>query len=156
MTIYHEFLGREPYSTNQSADYRLYPAEWRESQLTANEYERSTFGSVAGGFTDAWFNLGIVNANLIAALISQRDSDDKNPEHLRYAAFQHFIASNRPLRLGQCWQIYDLGNSDPDLAMGGTMMANVLRLPECPRELLTIALASDRKHIVRIAKQRME
>jgi len=28
MMIYNEFLGREPYTTDQPDDYRTYPAEW--------------------------------------------------------------------------------------------------------------------------------
>lgn len=36
MTIYNEFLCREPYTTDQPEDYRTYPAEWLDLQTDAN------------------------------------------------------------------------------------------------------------------------
>jgi hypothetical protein len=35
------------------------------------------------------------------------------------------------------------------------MMADVLRLPECPPDVLNRALASDRPHLVRMARRRV-
>ncbi len=35
MKSYHQFLGREPYATDQPSDYLPYPAEWRERQISA-------------------------------------------------------------------------------------------------------------------------
>lgn len=108
-----------------------------------------------GEFTNQWFELRIVNEELIAILDAQRDPADDNPEHWRYAAFQQFVAANRPLPNDLCWRLYDLGCSDVDLAMGGAMMADVLRLVECPIDLLTDALSSNRKHIAKIAGRRL-
>ena len=146
MTIYNRFLGREPYSSNHDDDYRAYPKEWIDAPTTPR----------LGEFTNPWFELGIVKEELMRRFVSQRDPDDNNPEHLRYVAFQHFVASNRPMPHDLCWRLYDLGCADVDLAMGGAMMADVLRLPECPSDLLTKALASDRNHVVQIAARRLD
>lgn len=35
MTRYNQFLGREPYSTNQPLDYEPYPDQWFEEQKSA-------------------------------------------------------------------------------------------------------------------------
>ena len=152
MTIYHSFLGREPYSTDHHDDYRAYPEEWLDIQCSVDASTSSRLGE----FTNQWFELGIVNGGLIREFISKRDPNDNNPEHLRYAAFQHFVASNRPLPRDLCWRLYDLGLADVDLAMGGAMMGDVLRLPECPSDLLTKALTSNKKHVVRIATRRLD
>jgi hypothetical protein len=34
MTLYHRFLDREPYTTDQPSDHLPYPAAWRERQLS--------------------------------------------------------------------------------------------------------------------------
>ena len=152
MTIYNRFLGREPYSSEHEDDYREYREEWLDEQRAAGKSTISRLGE----FTKNWFELSIVNDRLIRNLVAQRDPDDNNPEHLRYAAFRHFVATNRPLTYDLCRQLYDLGCADVDLAMGGSMMADVLRLIECPIELLTEALSSNRKHVARIAARRLD
>lgn len=112
-------------------------------------------GQNVGEFTNEWFELCIVNEEVIKSLVAQRDPDDNNAEHLRYAAFKNFVAANRPLPQDICRKLYDLGCADADSAMGGAMMADVLRLHECPIDLLTEALSSNRKHIARIAAGRL-
>jgi hypothetical protein len=113
-------------------------------------------GQNVGEFTNDWFELSIVNEELITRLVAQRDPDDNNAEHLRYAAFKHFVAGNRPLPQDLCWRLYNLGCADVDFAMGGAMMADVLRLHECPINLLTEALSSNRKHAAQIAASRLK
>jgi hypothetical protein len=152
MTIYNLFLGREPYASEHGDDYHAYPEEWLDVQRSVDALTVVRFGE----FTNQWFELCIVNDGLIRSLVAQRDPDDNNPEHLRYAAFQHFVAANRPLANDLCWRLYDLGCADVDLAMGGAMMADVLRLVECPIDLLTEALSSNRKHVARIAARRLD
>ncbi len=153
MRIYYRFLDREPYSTDMQQDLLAYPVEWADIQCSplskGNSYRH-------GEFTERWFELGLATSEAIRILNAQRDKDDNNPEHLRYALFQRFLAASRPLSATLCWQLYELGNADLDVSMGGTMMTIVTRLAECPRELLTVALASDRKHISRIACRRLE
>lgn len=109
-----------------------------------------------GEFTNNWYELSIVNEELIKTLLAQRDPHDNNAEHLRYAAFKHFVTGNRPLPKDLCWKLYNLGCADVDFAMGGAMMADVLRLHECPIDLLTEALSSNRKHVARIAASRLD
>lgn len=109
-----------------------------------------------GEFTNDWFALSIVNEGLIKRLLAQRDPDDNNAEHLRYAAFKRFVAGNRPLSEDLCWKLYNLGCADVDFSMGGAMMADVLRLNECPVDLLAEALSSNRKHAARIAASRLD
>lgn len=112
-------------------------------------------GQNVGEFTNDWFELSIVNKELIQRFLAQRDPDDNHAEHLRYAAFNHFVAGNRPLLQDLCWKLYNLGFADVDFSMGGAMMADVLRLNECPIDLLTEALSSNRKHVARIAASRL-
>jgi hypothetical protein len=50
--------------------------------------------------------------------------------------------------------LYDLGAKDPHAIMGGSMMAEVLQLEECPDELIESALESGSKHLIRIAEAR--
>ena len=152
MTIYNRFLGREPYSSEHDDDYNAYPEKWLDLQRSVDTLTIMRLGE----FTTQWFELGIVNDGLIRNLVGQREPDDNNPEHLRYAAFQHFLAANRPLPHELCWRLYDLGYADVDLAMGGAMMADVLRLTECPIALLTDAISSNRKHVARIAERRLD
>ena len=152
MTIYNRFLSREPYSSVHDGDYQAYPEEWVDEQRSVD----TTTILRLGEFTHQWFELCIVNEGLIRSFVTQRDPDDNNPEHLRYAAFQHFVAANRPLSNDLCWRLYDLGCADVDLAMGGAIMADVLLLVECPIDLLTEALSSNRKHVAQIAARRLD
>lgn len=152
MTIYNRFLGREPYSTVYDNDHCAYPKEWLDEQNSVDCPASARLGE----FTNAWFELDIVNIGWITQFIAQRDPNDNNPEHVRYAAFQYFLVTNRPLPRELCWRLYDLGCADVDLAMGGAMMADVIRLAECPSDLLTKALSSNKKHIVAIATRRLD
>lgn len=116
---------------------------------------RNDSGQNAGEFTNEWFELCIVNEEVIKILVAQRAPDDHNAEHLRYAAFKNFVAVNRPLHPELCRNLYGLGCADVDFSMGGAMMADVLRLHECPIDLLMEALSSNRNHIARIAAGRL-
>jgi hypothetical protein len=108
-----------------------------------------------GEFTNEWFELCIVTEDVIKSLVEQRDPDDNNAEHLRYVAFKKFVAANRPLSQALCRKLYDLGCADVDSSMGGAMMADVVRLPECPIDLLIEASSSNRRNLVRIATGRL-
>ena len=156
MTIYHQYLGREPYTSNVPADWQPYAYEWIEKQNSATTPSKSPADPAAlGGFTVTWFELGIVSDSVIAELVVEREEDDDHPEHLRYAAFRRFVDLNRPLQHDHCWQLYRLGASDSDIAMGGAMMADILRLSECPYDLLKVARTSARKHVTKTADQRL-
>ncbi len=108
------------------------------------------------GFTPMWFQLGVVNDDSI--LRYERDwqtSEDRHPEHYRYRAFREYLNQACPLSETQCTKLLELGQGDPDLSLGGAIMADILKLPECPQTILRVALSSDRSHLVKIAKRRL-
>lgn len=106
-------------------------------------------------FNQAWFALGVVDDAVLAHCRAEWDKgQDYNTEHYRYGAFREFLANHRPLTPDQAAALYELGAADPDTAMGGAMMADIVRLPECPRSVLDAALASGRKHLVRLVERR--
>ena len=51
--------------------------------------------------------------------------------------------------------LFRLGESDPDVSMGGSMMAQIVRHPECPDSLLGLAAESDHDHLRKIALIRL-
>lgn len=107
------------------------------------------------GFTDTWFTLGVLTQEELREFETEFEtSSDKNPEHYRYRAFRGFLQRNRPLSPARCDALYELGDSDPDITMGGSMMADILRLPECPPEVIEKARVSPRKYLVKIAERR--
>ena len=107
------------------------------------------------GFTARWAELGLVDDALLARFREEWErGDDHSTEHYRYRAFGDFLAARRPLAPELAMALYELGDSDADHGMGGAMMAVVLHLPECPPDVLNRALASDRPHLVRAARQR--
>jgi hypothetical protein len=117
--------------------------------LDAAEFARSL------GFTAAWFALGVVDKALLDRQRAEWDrGEDHNTEHYRYAAFRAFLAAHRPLAPELAAALFELGAADPDWSMGGAMMADIVRLPECPSSVLDAALASGRKHLARIVQQR--
>ena len=102
------------------------------------------------GFTPEWFQLGVVNADLVLRYEREwQASDDRHSEHYRYRAFRDYLNKARPLSEVQCAQMLELGDADPDLSLGGSIMADILKLPECPQSILRDALSSDRSHIVK-------
>ena len=107
------------------------------------------------GFTERWFTLGVVSDELLSEMRRKWDTgDDPNPEHYRYGAFQEYLTKRRPLSPEVAISLYELGDTDPDESMGGAMMADILRLPECPPNLFDAAAESGRKHLVRIVERR--
>lgn len=109
------------------------------------------------GFSDKWFALGLVTReSLLLAGANYEASNDKSSEHYRYGAFRWFLSQHRPLPPSVAEALYELGNTDPDYSMGGAMMADIVDLPECPPSVITKALASDRKHLVRKAERNQQ
>jgi hypothetical protein len=107
------------------------------------------------GFSQEWFDLGVVDDNLLKELEAEwNEGVDDNPEHYRYWAFREFLKTHSPLPPETTLDLFKLGDSDPDWAMGGAMMADILRLPECPAEVIQAAMLSGRKHLVRIVSRR--
>lgn len=108
------------------------------------------------GFTPPWFRLGVVNESLIARQRAEwGKGEDTNPEHYRYRAFREFLASQQQLTPDLAKALFDLGANDPDPTMGGSIMADIVRLPECPSGIIDAAAASGRQHLVRIVQRRV-
>lgn len=107
------------------------------------------------GFTDEWFSLGIMtNALLQEHIAAYEAGDDESSEHYRFGAFRRYLREHRPLSEAMSDALYDLGASDPDVAMGGSMMADIVSLPECPETVLDKAVASRQKHLVKLVERR--
>jgi hypothetical protein len=107
------------------------------------------------GFTPAWFAVGVVDDAVLDRQRAEWDKgEDDNTEHYRYRAFREFLAAHRPLAPELAAALYELGAADPDWSMGGAIMADLVRLSECPPAVLRTALTSGRKHLVRIVERR--
>ena len=107
------------------------------------------------GFTPAWYELGLVDDAVLTQLRMKWDSGtDHNPEHYRYGVFRDFLAAHRPLDPELCTRLFELGAADPDQAMGGAMMADLVRLRECPSAVLEAAANSGREHLCRLVQRR--
>jgi hypothetical protein len=107
-------------------------------------------------YTAKWIDLGIVTlADIERDALATFTSDDPNPEHYRWRAFTRFMEAQKTITPALARDLYALGNADVDIAMGGSMMAEILRHPDCPTEILEAALGSERKHLQRIAGKRM-
>ena len=106
------------------------------------------------GFSEPWFALGVATEETLAlAKTAYEASDDDSGEHYRYGAFLRYLSQHRPLAPPIAEALYELGNADPDYAMGGSIMADIVDLPECPPAVIAKALASDRQHLVRKVKR---
>lgn len=102
-------------------------------------------------FSDQWFRLGLLTETDLHTLgQSYETSGDRNAEHYRYKVFQDYLASHRPLSPQMAEALYELGQVDPDMAMGGAMMCDIIGLPECPPDVLEKALASGEQHLIKL------
>jgi hypothetical protein len=105
--------------------------------------------------SDAWFTLGVVTRERLATMRAEWErGEDRNAEHYRWSAFVAFLAERRPLDPRLATALYELGERDPDQAMGSSMMDKIVRLPECPDEVLAAAAASGRRHLMRLVERR--
>jgi hypothetical protein len=77
-------------------------------------------------------------------------------EHQRWRAFTKFLERNKNLPPETIKTLYELGASDSDDMMGGSMMQKLLYRKDCPLELLEIALQSDRNFLVKSANREIE
>ena len=108
------------------------------------------------GFTQRWRDLGIIDDVILAELQTVWDAgEDRHSEHYRYRVFCQFLEKHRPLNPELAIALFELGDSDPDHAMGGSIMARIIRLPERPAALVKTAMHSDREHLVKLANKRL-
>jgi hypothetical protein len=108
-------------------------------------------------FSQEWIDLGIITPAKLNQLVGEwTSSDDRNTEHYRWRAFLDFVQSQDSLDEITARRLYNLGATDPDLSMGGSIMAHILRRKDCPEDLLRVAAGSDEKFLQRIANEKLE
>jgi hypothetical protein len=107
-------------------------------------------------FSQDWVELGIITPEKLKQLEAEwAKGEDTNTEHYRWRAFLDFMGSREVLDENTARALYKLGANDPDGAMGGSIMAEILRRKDCPKDLLESAANSDRKFLRKIANERM-
>ena len=107
-------------------------------------------------FSQEWFDLGIITPAKLEQLKAEWDTgEDTNTEHYRWRAFLDFMQSKPSLDAETARALYHLGSKDPEVNMGGSMMAHVLRREDCPKDLLEIAAKSEEKFLRKIANERL-
>jgi len=108
------------------------------------------------GFSREWVDLGVVTPEKLKELEAEwLKGEDRNAEHYRWRAFREFVEAQESLSEVTARALYNLGANDPDSAMGGSIMAEVLRRQDCPEDLLKSAASSDRRFLRKIANERM-
>jgi hypothetical protein len=108
------------------------------------------------GFNQEWIDLGIITTDKLRQIEAEwTTSDDRNTEHYRWRAFLDFIQSKHSLDASTARRLYSLGASDPDSAMGGSIMAHILRRQDCPEDLLRVAANSEKQFLQKIANERL-
>jgi hypothetical protein len=116
---------------------RVMPGVRRQMFMNLRAYQKQL------QFNDQWLQLGLLTEDELCALSREYEmSEDKNTEHYRYRVFRNYLDSHRPLSPTLVDALYDLGKEDPDPAMGGAMMHEMVGLAECPANVLEKALAS--------------
>lgn len=105
------------------------------------------------GFNQNWVTLGIVSMEEIQQLVELfESSDDKNEEHYRWRAFKTFLVNKKPFSPETIRELYHLADNDPDFMMGGSLMIDIIELPECPADILDLASSNtNRKNLVKFA-----
>ena len=107
-------------------------------------------------FSQEWIDLGIITPAKLKQLESEwATGEDTNPEHYRWRAFLDFIESKVVLDENSARALYNLGANDRDGAMGGSIMANILRRKDCPKDLLELAAKSEEKFLRKMADERL-
>jgi hypothetical protein len=105
-------------------------------------------------FTQEWVDFGIITPQKLCELEGEwNSSDDRNAEHYRWRAFLDFSQSRAFLGEELLRRLYQLGATDVDTTMGGSIMAHVLRRHDCPEDLLRRASESDEMFLRKIAQQ---
>jgi hypothetical protein len=100
-------------------------------------------------FSEGWLGCGLLTEERLEVLGREfESSDDKNTEHYRYKVFREYLASRRPLPSSVADALYTLGEEDPDPGMGGSMMSDIVGLPECPAAVRERALSSGARHLI--------
>jgi len=104
-------------------------------------------------FSPSWFESRIITEEYLAELVEAlRTEDDPHAEHWRWRAFKTFLDAQATLTSTQCYQLYRLGQYDPDTyGVGTSMIIAVIKRPECPYALVREAATSERSSLRKIA-----
>jgi hypothetical protein len=106
-------------------------------------------------FSQEWIDLETITPAKLNQIVEEWvSSEDRNTEHYRWRAFLDFVESRDSLN-EIARRLYDLGATDPDSAMGGSIMAHILRRTDCPEDLLRAAAGSDEKFLQKIANKKL-
>lgn len=106
-------------------------------------------------FSPAWFEIGLVNQELLDWAKSEwGKGEDENKEHYRYVAFCRFLESHRPISPEIAIALYRLGDADPEPGMGRAMMVRIIFQPTCPEVVLSEAATSGERQLVRAVERR--
>lgn len=107
-------------------------------------------------FSQEWVDLGIITPAKLDQLEAEwATGEDKNTEHYRWSAFLDFVKSKELLDEETAKALYSLGANDPDGAMGGSIMAHILRREDCPKDLLELAATSEEMFLRKIANEKL-
>ena len=107
-------------------------------------------------YSAEWHTLGIVSAEMMAEdAIELARGDDPHPEHYRWRRFVKFIHGLSALDPNLARSLYELGERDPDHALGESMISVIIRHDSCPSELLEKAMRSASAHLKRVAAARL-
>jgi hypothetical protein len=107
-------------------------------------------------FSQEWIDLEIITPAKLEQLKAEWDTgDDTNTEHYRWRAFLNFMQSKPLLDADTAKALYHLGSKDPEVNMGGSMMAHILRRKDCPQDLLERATNAEEKFLRKIANERL-
>jgi hypothetical protein len=113
-----------------------------------------TFGTL--GFSQEWVDLGIITPGELERLKAEWDAgEDTNTEHYRWRAFLDFMRSSHSLDADTARALYRLGSQDPEVNVGGAIMAHILRRQDCPKDLLEGAANAEEKFLRKIANERL-
>jgi hypothetical protein len=107
-------------------------------------------------FSQGWIELGIITpAKLKQFEAEWSTGEDMNTEHYRWHAFLDFIEAKESLDADTARVLYSLDANDPDVVMGDSIMANILRRKDCPKDLLEMAAKSEEKFLRKIADEKL-
>jgi hypothetical protein len=112
-------------------------------------------------FDRRWIEVGIITPDIFLAIEQKYlTGEDHRSEHYRWGAFNLFF-KNRPHLDRHCFYIlYDIGKTDPDIAMGRSIIFDLLRHPYCPIELIDISICESdltlSQHALKLQKIRLK
>jgi hypothetical protein len=107
-------------------------------------------------FSQGWIDLGIITPSKLKQLETEWvKGEDTNTEHYRWRVFLEFIKMQTSLDKKTAIALYELGENDPDISMGSSIMAHILQRQDCPRSLINRGVQSENKFLQKIANNKL-